>query len=1509
MAINFNTGPYFDDFDPQKDFYRVLFKPGVAVQARELNQLQSILQHQVTSVGKHLFKKNSMVIPGGITLNEYADIVSVTNIDDPSVLVGKTITNASSFDITDDTTLDGYITAVVLAYKEATTTNPAALYVKYYKTQTDGRKKFNLSEQLKTVDTNIVTFNVDSVVGSTIGKVAIIANGTFFTKDIFVDCNPQSIIVEINKETITDCVIGLNVVESIVTSDDDESLLDNANGYPNEYAPGADRYKIELVLTKIDGLTQIDDDKFIKMIIIDNSVVSYINNKTEYAELMKTLTRRTYDANGNFIVNGFETSITESSDDDYVYANVTAGKCYLGGYEYERLLPTSIAIEKPRNADYQEQVNLVTKYYQMMPHFFVAGGSYLKEIPESGSLIQFTNYYSFTTITFDGSSGSVVSAANDTIAYTSHGFNTGDLVNYTAGGTSPSNIAGLTSGSTYYIIKVDANTVKLATTAANAIAGTAINITGVGAGTSHKLARNNSSVIGYGIFKDVEFVTGTPGSDDMYRFYFDNITIEKGYTIEDVGGYISPVKNEGGAILRELRLTNIIGTFANGNTIVPATGSGTETGLIYYYNSGVGFAYVIRNTSNKIPTVDTIKNSGGTVTATIRLAYLSNYDPTFIPMIEVDSDTIKTLYTSDGNTTANRTSYSVITRNDLTITTAADYSPASLLDANNTYDNPSATSFYAFITTPGAEQFVDISTSITLTDGGRGYKLTVGGGSPMLNKTVSVFSTVNKTNVTEATKTQVTANNVIIPNPSTSWMSLQHQDVVKLLKVVEGITINVTNASWSTNVATITAQYKINENQSLYSININDYVVLKDIKSSNNTGGVYKSGYNGIFKVKTKSESQSTSSGITTVTVTLTFDNTTDGGTYSSSDGFVALKPDITNDTIITNRYIIDTGLSVNQTGTGLIKLKKGSIASKGQLGVQYTYNTISGSNYFSVDSYGDYSSNDLSYIGDIADVKDINSKVIQTRRFLDFRLRPSNYFFKNIGSIASGSQTLILRDLNLSGLINTSYVSTLVGKYVVGPSHLTGVTITDVNYNTTTGNTELTLNTAASAAFTGIYYIGLNGTSLSLVDTSAGALSIAYPRDSSKFTYQYVKFKPKQVMIYANRENDVLSLDYQIVNKLSEVTTLRHNEYKLPLAYMYMNPYTVDIQDIGIAKFDNPVYQMLDIHSINERLYRNEYYTSLALNRNVEQEIRDASEKQLTTSALGMWNENFTNPFNQDYDSPDFSATIHDKLYVSPGVATKTVNLELDSTLYTTTWQKTDKNLTLPYTESIAFSNRNASRINNLNPFNVVQWNGKMTLYPSVDNYIDVIAPILESLVNTKSTPTTDVKQNTNTTISTNNNSTISGNNNNIPNVTNTNDPTGILSKAYVVDHSDGIFYYEWETNTGYKGKTTVTLTGTGISDNSLINKVNSSIGKPINSISEWLDSQAIQKNLYHYTTDIQTSNIPKSGSSSVVKTTSSTTSKTTYTGAQAAAITGVSSLSLLSPSYNPHIPDIWKP
>ena len=76
---NLNVAPYFDDYDSSDDFYRVLFKPGFPVQARELTTLQSILQNQIEKFGKHFFKEGAKVIPGNTGYNRIFYGIQINN--------------------------------------------------------------------------------------------------------------------------------------------------------------------------------------------------------------------------------------------------------------------------------------------------------------------------------------------------------------------------------------------------------------------------------------------------------------------------------------------------------------------------------------------------------------------------------------------------------------------------------------------------------------------------------------------------------------------------------------------------------------------------------------------------------------------------------------------------------------------------------------------------------------------------------------------------------------------------------------------------------------------------------------------------------------------------------------------------------------------------------------------------------------------------------------------------------------------------------------------------------------------------------------------------------------------------------------------------------------------------------------------------------------------------------------------------------------------------------------
>ena len=56
LQLNTNVPPYHDDFDPLKNYYKVLYKPGYPVQARELTTAQSILQDQIEVLAQRILQ-------------------------------------------------------------------------------------------------------------------------------------------------------------------------------------------------------------------------------------------------------------------------------------------------------------------------------------------------------------------------------------------------------------------------------------------------------------------------------------------------------------------------------------------------------------------------------------------------------------------------------------------------------------------------------------------------------------------------------------------------------------------------------------------------------------------------------------------------------------------------------------------------------------------------------------------------------------------------------------------------------------------------------------------------------------------------------------------------------------------------------------------------------------------------------------------------------------------------------------------------------------------------------------------------------------------------------------------------------------------------------------------------------------------------------------------------------------------------------------------------------------
>ena len=352
MALNFNVDPYYDDFDPTKNYHRILFKPGYAVQARELTQAQTILQNQISNFADAIFSQNTPVTGGQVTtnLNCYYIRLNATNNNVPvvaSAFLNKVISDAT-----------GTVLAKVIATTEATGTtinpgDPPTLIVSYYSgihftdsnliTPTDGT---NIAATVATSITNVPSTGLSSTASISNGVFYIVrgysqsdtpnADGTYTKYSIgnFVQVNPQTIILSKYSNTPS-YRVGLSIFETIADYVNDSTLLDPAAGASNYQAPGADRYQVTLTLTTL-PLALGNDDGFIELLrIINGQIVKRVDG-TVYSTIDDYFAKRDYETNGDYIVNDFKLTPAANTFNTNLYdLSVGPGVAYVHGYRVE----------------------------------------------------------------------------------------------------------------------------------------------------------------------------------------------------------------------------------------------------------------------------------------------------------------------------------------------------------------------------------------------------------------------------------------------------------------------------------------------------------------------------------------------------------------------------------------------------------------------------------------------------------------------------------------------------------------------------------------------------------------------------------------------------------------------------------------------------------------------------------------------------------------------------------------------------------------------------------------------------------------------------------------------------------------------------------------------------------------------------------------------------------------------------------------------------------------------
>ena len=134
LQTDLNVFPYYDDYDPTKNFYRVLFRPGVAVQARELNQLQSILQNQVEKFGDNIFKRGTIIEGCNIIRHDVLPYVKIKDTEADGTPISVTAFEGMS--VRNSSNVAGHIVKTVAGF-ESRSPDLNTLYVKYNSSGSD----------------------------------------------------------------------------------------------------------------------------------------------------------------------------------------------------------------------------------------------------------------------------------------------------------------------------------------------------------------------------------------------------------------------------------------------------------------------------------------------------------------------------------------------------------------------------------------------------------------------------------------------------------------------------------------------------------------------------------------------------------------------------------------------------------------------------------------------------------------------------------------------------------------------------------------------------------------------------------------------------------------------------------------------------------------------------------------------------------------------------------------------------------------------------------------------------------------------------------------------------------------------------------------------------------------------------------------------------------------------------------------------------------------------------
>lgn len=313
LDTDFNINPYYDDYDPDKQFARILFKPSVAVQARELTQLQSILQEQVRRFGNNIYKEGTIVDGCAFSYNDNYHYVKVKDVDANGAQLSTSIT--VGLEARGSATGVKGIVNNAISGLESQDPNLNTLYIDYFTTGTSGEKVFSSTENIEiynSANTLVATaIAAGAVANNVIGKGFAVScsEGVIFSKGHFLTVDKSFVVVSKYNKTPDMASVGFAVQETIITSDADTTLLDNAAGFNNETAPGADRLKLAPYLIAIDTKDAIANANFMSIMDFQAGLPVMKKTNTQYNEIADEMARRTNEESGSYTVRTNEINV------------------------------------------------------------------------------------------------------------------------------------------------------------------------------------------------------------------------------------------------------------------------------------------------------------------------------------------------------------------------------------------------------------------------------------------------------------------------------------------------------------------------------------------------------------------------------------------------------------------------------------------------------------------------------------------------------------------------------------------------------------------------------------------------------------------------------------------------------------------------------------------------------------------------------------------------------------------------------------------------------------------------------------------------------------------------------------------------------------------------------------------------------------------------------------------------------------------------------------------------